>query len=99
MTLTCSTDPNQPGSSDWFVTFNIQGDASLPVHFEGVNVSLDDGPVGGLATTAHGHMTRRTWAVADSKADDFVAWIAAGAFPFGDHTLCGRRRHIRRFRD
>ena len=60
------------------VVFDISSDASLPAHFEGVNVSLDGGTVGGLPTSVHGNLLNHKWKVLDSKADAFVSWVAAG---------------------
>ena len=76
MTLLCSTDPRQNTPGPWLVSVNIQGDAKLPAHYEGLNVSLDNGPEHGIATTKHG-LSHGTWAVA--QADAFMAWIADGA--------------------
>ena len=76
MTLLCSTDPRQNTPGHWFVSVNIQGDAELAAHYEGLNVSLDNGPEHGIATTKHG-LSHGTWAVV--QADAFVAWIADGA--------------------
>ncbi len=76
MTLICSKSAEQPGEDAWFVNINIQGDASLPAHFEGLNVSLDGGQVHGIATKVHGHIANKDWLVIN--ADAFVSWIAPG---------------------
>lgn len=76
MTLLCSDDSRQNTPGPWFVSVNIQGDAELAAHYEGLNVSLDNGPEHGIATAKHG-LSHGTWAVA--QADAFVAWIADGA--------------------
>ena len=79
LTLSCTTDERQqqslPGET-WHAVANIQGDASLPAHFEGLNVSLDGGPGHGVATNVHGYIQNKQWVVIESDA--FVAWIADG---------------------
>ena len=62
--------------NEWFVRLTISGDASLPEHYVGLNVSLDGGPVRGIATVVHGHPHNNNWRVL--AADEFVAWIAGG---------------------
>ena len=76
--LICNTRPGQPGPAAWFVMFDISSDADRLSDFEGVNVSLDGGPVRGLATRLHGHIANTRWVAADDKADAFVSWIAEG---------------------
>ena len=66
----------QSTSGPWLATLNIQGDASLPAHFDGLNISLDGGPVHGIATEVYGgFIQNKIWRVKESDA--FVAWIAA----------------------
>ena len=62
--------------NEWFVRLTVSGDASLPEHYEGLNVSLDDGPAHGIATVVHGHPHNNNWRVL--AADEFVGWIAGG---------------------
>ena len=73
MKLICS---NPYDDNEWFVRLTIQGDASLPAHYEGLNVSLDGGPVRGVETVVHGHPHNNNWRVL--AGDLFVAWIAGG---------------------
>ena len=77
--LICNTRPSQPGSAAWFVMFDISSDADRLSDFESVNVSLDGGPVRGLATRLHGHIANTRWVVADDRADAFVSWMADGS--------------------
>ena len=75
--LLCDGRPESDDNA-WTVIATISGDASLPEHYEGLNVGLDGGEVHGVATRLHGHPANNRWMVDPGISDAFVSWLAGG---------------------